>query len=166
MDMIYKGKLVNLTYSLPLSELIKQFYDELKSVSQGFATLDYELVGFEPADLVKLDILIGGDRIDALSQIVPKIQAHHTAKALVDKLKEIIPRQQFEIAIQAAIGSKVLARADVKSFRKDVIAKLSGGDQTRKDKLLKKQKKGKERMKRVGKIDLPQEAFLSILKVD
>lgn len=166
LDMLYKGKLVNLTYSMPLSELIRQFYDQLKSVSQGFATLDYELVGFTSADLVKLDILIGGDRIDALSQIVPKIQAQFTAKALVDKLKDIIPRQQFEVAIQAAIGGKILARADIKSFRKDVIAKLSGGDQTRKDKLLKKQKKGKERMKRVGKIDLPQEAFLSILKVD
>jgi GTP-binding protein LepA len=114
---------------------------------------------------VKLDILIAGEKVDALSQIIPSSQSLYTAKELVEKLKDIIPRAQFEIPIQAAIGSHVLARSDVKAFRKDVIAKLSGGDQTRKDKLLKKQKKGKARMKRVGKVDLPQEAFLSILKV-
>lgn len=165
-DMTYKGKLVNLAYTMPLSELIKQFYDQIKSVSQGFATLDYELTDFVAADLVKLDILIAGDRIDALSQIVPREQANTTAKSLVEKLKDIIPRQQFEISIQATIGSHVLARSDVKAFRKDVLAKMSGGDQTRKDKLLKKQKKGKERMKRVGRIDIPQEAFLAILKVE
>ncbi len=165
-DMTYAGKLVSLQYYLPLAELIKQFYDELKSVSQGFATLDYELVGFQAADLVKLDLLIAGERVDALSQIVPRAQATYMAKALVEKLKDIVPRQNFEVAIQAAIGGKVLARSDVKAFRKDVLAKMSGGDQTRKDKLLKKQKKGKARMKRVGKIDLPQEAFLSILKVN
>ncbi len=165
-DMTYKGKLVNLAYTMPLSELIKQFYDQIKSVSQGFATVDYELKEFVAADLTKLDILIAGDRIDALSQIVPKEQATFIAKGLVEKLKEIIPRQQYEISIQAAIGGHVLARSDVKAFRKDVLAKMSGGDQTRKDKLLKKQKKGKERMKRVGRIDIPQEAFLAILKVD
>jgi len=165
LDMTYKGRLVNLSYRMPLSELIKQFYDEIKSVSQGFATLDYELSDFESADLVKLDILIAGDKIDALSQIVPRIQSEFTGRDLVERLKNIIPRQQFEISIQAAIGSHVIARSDVKAFRKDVLAKMSGGDQTRKDKLLKKQKKGKERMKRVGNIDIPQEAFLSILKI-
>jgi len=146
-------------------ELIHQFYDQLKSLTQGYATLDYELVGYITSDLVKLDILVMGEVIDSLSQIVPKTRSPYIARELVEKLKDIIPRAQFEIPIQAAIGSHVLARADLKGFRKDVIAKLSGGDQTRKDKLLKKQKKGKARMKRVGRIDLPQEAFLSILKV-
>jgi len=165
-DMIYKGQLVHLTYSMPLSELIKQFYDQIKSVSQGFATLDYELTDFVAADLVKLDVLIAGDRIDALSQIIPRDQSTFIAKNLVERLKDIIHRQQYEVSIQAAIGGLVLARSDVKAFRKDVLAKMSGGDQTRKDKLLKKQKKGKERMKRVGRIDIPQEAFLAVLKVD
>jgi len=165
-DMLYRGRLVNLIYTMPLSELIRQFYDSLKSVSQGFATLDYELVGFTAADLVKLDILIAGDRVDALSQIVPRSLADNFGKQLVDRLKDIIPRSQFEVAVQAAIGGKIIARADIKGFRKDVLAKMSGGDQTRKDKLLKKQKKGKARMKRVGRVDIPQEAFLSILKVD
>jgi len=164
-DMSYLGNLVQLRYSLPLAELIRGFHDQLKSVSQGFATLDYELAGYLAADLVKLDILIASDKVDALSQIVPRSQSPYLARGLVERLKDLIPRTQFEIAIQAAIGGTVLARADVKAFRKDVIAKLSGGDQTRKDKLLKKQKKGKSRMKRFGKVDLPQEAFLSILKV-
>ncbi|OGD09255.1 elongation factor 4 [Candidatus Amesbacteria bacterium RIFOXYB1_FULL_44_23] len=161
----YLGKLAHLSYSLPMSELIHGFYDQLKSISQGFATLDYELSGFVAADLVKLDILISGDKIDSLSQIVPKSKSPQIARDLVERLKNIIPKQQFEIVIQAGIGSHILARADIKAFRKDVIAKLSGGDQTRKDKLLKKQKKGKARMKRMGKIDLPQEAFLSILRL-
>jgi GTP-binding protein LepA len=164
-DMKYLSKLVHLTYTMPLMELIHQFYDQLKSLTQGYATLDYELVGYITSDLVKLDILVMGEVIDSLSQIVPKTRSPYIARELVEKLKDIIPRAQFEIPIQAAIGSHVLARADLKGFRKDVIAKLSGGDQTRKDKLLKKQKKGKARMKRVGRIDLPQEAFLSILKV-
>jgi GTP-binding protein LepA len=163
-NMEYLGQLIHLQYHLPLSELIRGFYDRLKSVSQGFATLDYELIGYESSDLVKLDILISSEKIDALSQIIPSSQANDIARDLVERLKNLIPRQQYEITIQAGIGSHILARADVKAFRKDVIAKLSGGDQTRKDKLLKKQKKGKARMKRVGKIDLPQEVFLSILK--
>jgi GTP-binding protein LepA len=165
-DMQYLGNIVHLTYLLPLAELIRRFYDSLKSVSQGFATLDYELAGFVAADLVKLDILISGEIIDALSQIIPAIRAPYVAKDLVEKLRDIIPRQQFEVPIQASVGSHVLARADVKAFRKDVIAKLSGGDQTRKNKLLNKQKKGKARMKHVGRIDIPQEAFLSILEVE
>jgi GTP-binding protein LepA len=164
-DMLYLGKIVHLRYRLPLAELIRRFYDSLKSVSQGFATLDYELAGFETAELVKLDILISGEVIDALSQILPKSRAPYVAKDLVAKLHDIIPRQQFEVPIQAAIGSHILARSDIKAFRKDVIAKLSGGDQTRKNKLLNKQKKGKARMKHVGRIDIPQEAFLSILEV-
>lgn len=165
LDMSYLGSLVQLRYSLPLAELIRGFHDQLKSVSQGFATLDYELAGYRAADLVKLDILIASDRVDALSQIVPRAQAPYLARDLVERLKDLIPRTQFEIAIQAAIGGQVLARADVKAFRKDVIAKLSGGDQTRKDKLLKKQKKGKSRMKQFGRVSIPQEAFLSILSV-
>ena len=164
-DMGYLGSLVQLHYSLPLAELIRGFHDQLKSVSQGFATLDYELAGYLAADLVKLDILIASDKVDALSQIVPRSQSPYLARDLVERLKDLIPRTQFEIAIQAAIGGHVLARADVKAFRKDVIAKLSGGDQTRKDKLLKKQKKGKSRMKQFGSVSIPQEAFLSILKV-
>ena len=164
-NMEYLGQMVRLHYFLPLAELIHDFYDQLKSASAGFATLDYELIGYQAADLVKLDILVAGDKIDALSQIVPSIRAPYIAKDLVIKLKDIIPRQNFEVPIQAAIGSHILARADVKAFRKDVLAKMSGGDQTRKDKLLKKQKKGKARMKRVGRIDIPQEAFLSILKI-
>jgi GTP-binding protein LepA len=164
--MVYHGLLVNLSYTMPLSEFIRQFYDQIKSISQGFATLDYELVGFSTSDLVKLDILIASERVDALSQIVPRSQASQLGKMLVERLRDIIPRTQFEIAIQAAVGGKILARADLKGFRKDVLAKMSGGDQTRKDKLLKKQKKGKARMKRVGRVDLPQEAFLAILKAD
>ena len=163
-DMVYLNKLVNLTYKMPFAELVHQFFDNLKSASSGYATLDYEIIGFAAADLVRLDVLIAGDRIDALSQIVPRSRAETIGKSLVESMKGFIPRQQFEIAIQAAIGAKILARADVRPFRKDVIAKLSGGEQTRKDKLLKKQKKGKARMKRVGRIDIPQEAFLAILK--
>ncbi|MBI2587371.1 elongation factor 4 [Candidatus Amesbacteria bacterium] len=164
-DMGYLGNLVQLRYSLPLAELIRGFHDQLKNISQGFATLDYELAGYQAADLVKLDILIASNRVDALSQIVPRSQSPYLARDLVARLKDLIPRTQFEIAIQAAIGGHILARSDVKAFRKDVIAKLSGGDQTRKDKLLKKKKKGKSRMKRFGRVDIPQDAFLSILKV-
>jgi GTP-binding protein LepA len=165
-DMKYLGNLVHLSYTLPLSELIRNFYDQLKSVSQGYATLDYEVTEFAASELVKMDIFIAGEKIDSLSQIVPKEQSDYTAKQLVERLKNIIPRQQFEIAIQASIGAHVLARSDVKAFRKDVTAKLYGGDQTRKDKLLKKQKKGKLRMKQIGRVNLPQEAFLSILRID
>ncbi len=164
-DLKYIGSQVQLLYLMPFVELIRGFYDDLKSITSGFATFDYEQTGFKTQDLVKLDILIAGDKVDVLSQIIPREKAPIMARELVGKLKEIIPRQQFEISIQAAIGGKILARADLKSFRKDVTAKLYGGDQTRKDKLLKKQKKGKLRMKQIGKIDIPQEALLSILKV-
>ncbi len=164
-NMTYLQKIVELEYLMPFSELIRGFYDQLKSVSSGFATIDYELIGYRLSDLVKLDIVIAEERIDALSQIVPRERAIYVARDLVEQLKDVIPRQQFEVPIQAAIGAHVLARSDVKAFRKDVLAKMSGGDQTRKDKLLKKQAKGKARMKRVGSIDIPQEAFLTILKV-
>ncbi|KKU63902.1 MAG: Elongation factor 4 [Candidatus Amesbacteria bacterium GW2011_GWA1_47_16] len=164
-DMQYLGQIVTLIYSLPLSEMIRQFYDRLKSASAGFATLDYELEGFRAADLVKLDILVAGNKVDALSQIIPRTQSAGLARDLIERLKSLIPRAQFEIPLQAAVGGHILARADIKAFRKDVTAKLYGGDQTRKDKLLKKQQKGKSRMKRVGRVDIPQEAFLSILKI-
>jgi len=158
------NKLVQLTYNMPFAELIRSFYDQLKSVSSGYATLDYEFTGYTPADLVRLDVLVGKERVDALSQIIPREKATILGKQLVERLATAIPRQQFDIPVQAAIGGKILARADIKPFRKDVTAKLYGGDQTRKDKLLKKQKKGKARMKRVGQVDIPQEAFLTILK--
>lgn len=164
-DMTYVGSQVSLVYQMPFAEMIREFYDRLKSVSSGYATLDYELIGFVASDLVRLDILVNGQRVDAFSQIVPRISVNFVGKNLVDKLHEAIPRQQYEVAIQAAVGGKIVARADIKAFRKDVIAKLSGGDQTRKDKLLKIQKKGKARMKSVGRIEIPQEAFLMVLKV-
>jgi len=162
----YLQKITHLTYLMPFSELIRQFYDQLKSASAGFATLDYEFTGFVPADLVKLDILIAGERIDVLSQIVPRQNVLRIARKMVENLKKAITRHQFEISLQAAIGGKIVAREDIKAFRKDVTAKLYGGDQTRKDKLLEKQKKGKTRLKRVGKINLPQDALLAILKLD
>lgn len=164
-DMVYVGSQVSLVYQMPFAEMIREFYDRLKSVSSGYATIDYEVTGFKTSDLVRLDILVNSERVDAFSQIVPRINVNHIAKSLVDKLRQAIPRQQYEVAIQAAIGSKIVARADIKAFRKDVIAKLSGGDQTRKDKLLKIQKKGKARMKSVGRVEIPQEAFLMVLKV-
>lgn len=165
LDMTYVASQTNLIYKMPFSELIHEYYDQLKSVSSGYATLDYELMGFEQAHLVRLDVLVNGERVDAFSQIVPRDNSTYIGKHLVDKLGEAIPRQQYEVAIQAAIGAKIIARADIKAYRKDVTAKLSGGDQTRKDKLLKIQKKGKARMKSVGRVEIPQDAFLAILKV-
>ena len=165
LDMTYAGTQVSLIYQMPFAELIREFYDRLKSVSSGYATIDYEILGFRASDLVRLDILVNSERVDAFSQIVPRVSVTIIGKNLVDKLHEAIPRQQYEVAIQAAIGAKIVARADIKAYRKDVIAKLSGGDQTRKDKLLKIQKKGKARMKSVGRIEIPQEAFLMVLKV-
>lgn len=158
------GARVKVIYLLPLAELIIKFHDQLKSVSSGFASLEYELVGYEPVDAIKLDILIHHEPIEALSQMVVRSQAQLIGRAMVKKLKEVIPRQQFEVAIQAAVGGNIVARETIGSYRKDVIAKLYGGDQTRKDKLLKKQKKGKKRMKEFGKISLPQEAFLAVLE--
>ena len=157
---------VEMLWEIPLSELIMDFFDKLKSNTKGYASLDYDFLGYKPSDLVKLDILLSGKPIDALSFIVHKDKAYDRGRVLCDKLKEIIPRQMFEVPIQAAIGGRVLARQTVKAKRKDVLAKCYGGDISRKRKLLEKQKAGKKRMKAIGNVEVPQEAFMAILKVD
>jgi GTP-binding protein LepA len=164
--MQFIGNQVSIRYELPMNEVVLDFFDRLKSVSRGYASLDYHFVRFQAAKLVKLDILINGDLVDALALIVHRDQAQSKGRVLTEKLQELIPRQMYDVAIQAAIGGQIVARSTVKAMRKNVLAKCYGGDVSRKRKLLEKQKAGKKRMKQVGSVEVPQEAFLAILRVD
>ena len=165
MDYLNENRVL-MEYDIPMNEIVMDFYDRLKTVTKGYASFDYEPIGFRPGDLVKLDIRVAGEVVDALSIIVPKEKARSRGLAFVEKLKELIPRQLFEVAIQASIGNTVIARSNVKSMGKNVTAKCYGGDITRKRKLLEKQKAGKKRMKAIGKVNVPQEAFMAVLKID
>ncbi len=165
-NLIFSGDRAIVEYEMPLSEVIFDFYDRLKSITRGYASMDYQFSKYKPSDLVKLDILVNGEPVDALSLIVHKDQAYYKGRALLKKLKELIPRQLFEVVLQASIGKRIIAREVVKPLRKDVLAKCYGGDITRKRKLLEKQKEGKKRMKKIGRVEIPQEAFLAVFKID